>query len=141
MKPARIQAAKADRRTLDEKVRVGALVAAVFAFCMILLYGMPGLAELALARHFSWISCVLLSDLAGSAFLFLLGFKRLAVTIYLITSATEAVLLGTREVSAHSPVWLTNLLPALLAAGILSYRAYAEARKTTLDSPGEISAA
>jgi len=139
--PARIQVAKADRRMLDEKVRVGALVAAVFAFCMILLYGMPGLAELALARHFPWISCVLLSDLAGSAFLFLLGFKRLAVTIYLITSATEAVLLGTREVSAHSLVWLTNLLPALLAAGILSYRAYAEARKTTLDSPGEISAA
>ena len=84
-------------------------------------YAIPNLMELSLlsSRINPWLSCVLFADVAGCGILFLLGFRRLALTIYIASSLIEACLLMTHKVPLHFLVWITNAIPAVVVGGIL----------------------
>jgi len=84
-------------------------------------YAIPNLMELSLlsSRINPWLSCVLFADLVGCGILFLLGFRRLALTIYAGASFLEAFLLMTHKVPLHLLVWITNAIPAVVVGVIL----------------------
>ena len=54
--------------------------------------------------------------------LFLLGFRKLAVAVYVVSSAIEGLVLSTRALPVTHLVWLTNLVPAV-AVGIILVQA------------------
>ncbi len=85
------------------------------------IYMVPSLAESALVhwRLNPWISCVALGDLAGCGILFVLGFRKMAVATYFVSSALEAGLLAARILPAGQLVWVANLIPALVLGFIL----------------------
>jgi len=85
------------------------------------LYALPSLLELALVhgRLSPWISCVVLGDLFGCAILFLLGFRKMAVAVYVTSSSLEALALWLRVLPPQRLVWLTNLIPAVVLGAIL----------------------
>jgi hypothetical protein len=84
-------------------------------------YALPSLAELALVhRHLNpWLCCVALGDMLGCCILFLLGFRRMAVGIYIVASTLEAALLMSHALPPGKVVWISNLFPALALAAIL----------------------
>lgn len=84
-------------------------------------YAIPVIFEIALF-HLGlnpWLICVLFADVPGSILLFALGFRRLALTVYLATTALEALLLCFGLVPAESLVWITNIVPAAISAIIM----------------------
>jgi hypothetical protein len=85
------------------------------------LYALPSLVELALVRGNMnpWVVCVALGDLFGCAILFLLGFRKLAVGIYVVSTATEAAILSLGLLPPYRLVWVTNLIPAVVLGTIL----------------------
>jgi hypothetical protein len=87
----------------------------------ICVYALPSLLELALVRGnlSPWICCVVLGDLFGSAILFLLGFRKLAVAIYILSSVVEGAVLSMGRIAPVHLVWFTNLAPAIAVGVIL----------------------
>ncbi len=67
-----------------------------------------------------WISCVALGDLFGCWVLFLLGFRKMAFTIYLSSSVLEGVMLLGGILPVQRLIWVTNLIPAVVLAGIFA---------------------
>jgi hypothetical protein len=95
----------------------------VFSLIAILIVGifvylLPGLAEWTLiGNHLSpWFSCVIFGDLVGCAILFLRGYRRSAMAIYILCSVAETVLLTRGTLSPEQLVWVTNLIPAVVVA-------------------------
>jgi hypothetical protein len=80
-------------------------------------YAVPLAVELLLIRVHAnpWFVCVLLGDLAGCAFLYLLGFRMAALIVYVLAGLFEAVSL-LRGMPPHTLVWMTNIAPALAGA-------------------------
>ncbi len=99
----------------------GLLVTAALAITGIGLYAVPSLLEVALMRGSltPWISCVLLGDLFGCAILFLLGFRKLAIGVYAVSTALEGVALVLHVLPPQRLVWFTNVIPALVLGVIL----------------------
>jgi hypothetical protein len=99
----------------------GFLTLTAIALSGLCVYALPGLAEWALLeeRLSPWIACVALGDLAGCVILFILGFRKTALAIYLSAGAIEGVMLSMHTVSPLRLVWFTNLIPALVVAAIL----------------------
>jgi hypothetical protein len=87
----------------------------------ICVYALPSLVELALVKGNlnPWISCVILGDLFGSVILFLLGFRKLAVAIYVLSSVAEGLALWMRLIPVTQLIWFTNLAPAIAVGVIL----------------------
>ena len=86
------------------------------------LYVLPsGLELILLRRHVSAWSCVVIGDVAGCLFLFKLGFRKTALVLYVVVSAVEALILSSRLLTPESLVWITNLVPALLSASIVTW--------------------
>jgi hypothetical protein len=85
------------------------------------LYALPSLLELALVHGQlnPWISCVVLGDLFGCAILFLLGFRKMAVAIYVVSTSFEGMALWLRLLPPQRLVWVTNLIPAIVLGVIL----------------------
>ena len=92
-----------------------------FALAIFVFYVIPNVLQYGLMSLVNpFVACVLLSDLAGLVFLFLLGYKRLALAIYLIGEPLEAYLYYHQVLPPETLNWLTNLVPALCAAALLS---------------------
>jgi hypothetical protein len=97
------------------------LVVSAFLTVAAVLYLIPtGIEYFMAERHISvWLSAVILGDLVGCGILYLLGFRRLAVKIYAVSIPVKAVLV--LVMGEKSPVlWLTDVIPALVAATIVS---------------------
>jgi hypothetical protein len=61
---------------------------------IVFVYGLPKIAEFELLRHMvSPTIFVLTGDLLGSALIFMLGFRKTAVAVYISATAVEAALL------------------------------------------------
>ena len=91
------------------------------AFVALGIYAIPNLMELTLlnSRLSPWVSCVVVGDTLGCAILYLLGFRRVALGIYLATTAFEGSLMFTHWVPPQRLVWLTNLVPAVSVGMVL----------------------
>ena len=84
----------------------------------IFVYLLPGLAEWSLIHtHLSsWVCCVILGNAVGCSILFIRGYRRTAMAIYLTCSVMETVMLAGRMVTPLQLVWVTNLIPAAVVA-------------------------
>ena len=101
----------------DKTLTIGVLV-----LTLALLYGLPKIVQLQMLHHFNpWFACVLAGDLLGCGFLFCLGLRRLAVIVYILVTLVESALLLTHAVSPRTLAWITDAVPAILAAGVLGY--------------------
>ncbi len=96
------------------------LVISTFLTVAAAIYGIPTGVEFLLLRWnvSPWLASVVLGDLVGCAFLYLFGFRALAVKIYVISVPVKAVLLW-----AGAGRWMffaTDLVPAVIAASLVS---------------------
>jgi hypothetical protein len=89
-----------------------------------LLYAVPTTLEFFASQHFSpWISTILLGDIAGCLWLATVSRMRLlGLLLYIFLTASETGLYAFNLVDAGSMPWLTDLVPALFVAGIMSTR-------------------
>lgn len=95
---------------------VGALCIAV----ILATYALPTLLEgLTIPYLGIWVSCSLIGDVAGSIGLYLLGLKREAIFVYLLSKVTEVSLLAAHILSAKALFWVTDLFPAIVCMDIL----------------------
>jgi hypothetical protein len=89
---------------------------------VLLFYVLPTLLEFAVFRHASlWTLGILLGDLSGCIGIFVVLKKRkLAVFLYLALTVVECWLYSTQVLSAHSLIYLMDLVPtAIMASAIL----------------------
>lgn len=91
--------------------------ASVTAFSV---YAVPVGVEFLLVRaHASpWLACVILGDLTGCVFLFLLGLRAVALSVYILAGLLEAIslLMGT---PTNRLIWATNVIPALIGGAVM----------------------
>jgi hypothetical protein len=66
-----------------------------------------------------WICCVVLGDVLGCLLLFVLGLRKLAIGIYVVSSFIEAIVLVSHRIPVRELVWLTNLAPAIVLGIVL----------------------
>jgi len=93
-------------------------------------YALPTLLEFAIIRHSNlWLAGILVGDLSGCIGIFVILKKRkLAVLLYLALTALEFWLYSTRILSAHTLVYLMDLVPTVIvASAMLRPRARLEA--------------
>ena len=83
-------------------------------------YLIPVAIELLLLRGHAnpWLVCVLFADICGCALLLLLGFKRAAILVYAAAAVFEAACLSF-GMPPHRLIWLTNVVPALVAGAVM----------------------
>jgi hypothetical protein len=99
-----------------------------------LLYVLPTVVELLAARHLNpWLAIILPGDIAGCAWLFgIFKMQRTALILYLLLTACEAGLYVSNVVSAGALIWIADLVPTLIVAGIIVFRLQFENTKPLL---------
>jgi len=96
-------------------------IALAFLATFLLLYGIPGLIEWELVRHVNPLfACFAIGDFLGCAFLYFVGLRRTAALLYFLASVLEAYLLLSHRISSASLMWITDLLPAFVAAVVVA---------------------
>jgi RimJ/RimL family protein N-acetyltransferase len=114
----------------------------LFTFIFLMLYALPTIAELSLRRYLTPWTDILLGDLFGCSVLFVLGFRRTAVGVYVLASLAESYLFLRGGISGTQLIWITDLAPALTCAslgfGILAKWNPAEDIGTAWGSPDHV---
>ncbi len=97
-----------------------------FAFFSVafFIYAMPTAFELFAVQHFSpWIATILPGDAAGCVWLATVSRMRLlGLFLYIFLTASESGLYAFNLVDVGTMPWLTDLVPALFVAGVMSTR-------------------
>jgi hypothetical protein len=99
-----------------------------------LLYVLPSVIELLATRHLNpWLAVILPGDIAGCAWLFgVFKMQRTGLILYLLLTACEGCLYVSNIVSVGALIWITDLVPTLIAAGIITFRLQFENTKPLL---------
>lgn len=92
------------------------------ALIALTIYAVPTGIELALLRaNFSPALCTLIGDLVGCVVLFLLGFRKTAIGIYVAATALELGCLIFRALPPRSVIFATNVAPTLTLCAVFVY--------------------
>jgi hypothetical protein len=99
-----------------------------------LLYVLPTVIEVLAARHLNpWLAIILPGDIAGCAWLFgVFKMQRTGLILYLLLTACEACLYVSNIVSVDSLIWIADLVPTVIVAGIIVFRLQFENTKPLL---------
>ena len=99
-----------------------------------LLYLLPMVIKLLAARHLNpWLAVILPGDIAGCAWLFgVFKMQRTGLILYLLLTACESCLYVSNIVSADALIWIADLVPTLIVAGIIVFRLQLENTKPLL---------
>lgn len=99
-----------------------------------LLYLVPTVIEILAARHLNpWLAVIFPGDIAGCAWLFgALKMQRTALILYLLLTACESCLYLSNMVSDNALIWIVDLVPTLVVAGIMVFRLQFENTKPLL---------
>lgn len=94
----------------------------IFVVTVGAVYGLPKIAEVELFRHShsAW-SDVVVGDLLGCALIFLTGFRKTAVAVYVLATGAEGGLLFLRVLQPRTIVWMTDLAPTLVLSAIVLF--------------------
>jgi hypothetical protein len=89
-----------------------------------LIYAIPTAFELFAVQHLSpWIATILPGDVVGCVWLATVSRMRLlGLLLYIFLTASESGLYAFNLVDAGSMPWLTDLVPALFVAGVMTTR-------------------
>ena len=99
-----------------------------------LLYVLPTVIKLLAARHLNpWLAIILPGDLAGCAWLFgVFKMQKTGLILYLLLTACEGCLYVSNTVSADALIWIADVVPTLIVAGIIVFRLQLENTKPLL---------
>lgn len=99
-----------------------------------LLYVLPMVIKLLATRHLNpWLAIILPGDIAGCAWLFgVFKMQKTALILYLLLTACETCLYVSNIVSVDSLIWIADLIPTLIVAGIIVFRLQFENTKPLL---------
>lgn len=89
--------------------------------------------KLLAARHLNpWLAIILPGDIAGCAWLFgVFKMQKTGLILYLLLTACEGCLYVSNIVSADALIWIADLVPTLIVAGIMVFRLQFEKLRTT----------
>jgi hypothetical protein len=106
-----------------QRSRLANLPLALFSVAFFI-YAVPTTLEFFASRHFGpWFSTILPGDLVGCLWLGVVSRMRLVgLLLYIFLTSSESVLYGFGLVDSGSLLWLTDLVPALLVAAVMTAR-------------------
>ncbi|HWE48680.1 MAG TPA: hypothetical protein VG273_02770 [Bryobacteraceae bacterium] len=101
-------------------MRAAVIVATVLSAVLAVGYLLPGIIELEMLHfHLSPWACVLFGDLTGCYLLASFDFKKTALAVYGIATATEVIASLWKHVPVERLVWMTDLAPTLILMALV----------------------